>query len=142
MAASIPTGPWSQSLGNVLGRLRDKGQSTLMAALGPAPEAPKPELPGLQGEALARHHIGLAIAALRKPGSSKPELFRQLRLLINKFEQSTGRPELTSPEPTARPALPAMSRRTRLLSKAFEGANALARWRATSQKDPSEMRAA
>lgn len=142
MSATILGTSWPRSLNQVVERLRDRAPSSLMAALRPAPEAAKPELPGLQGEALARHHLALAMEAIRKPGSSKPELFRTLRLLLNGFEQATGRPQFANPIPSAQPALPAMTRRTRLLSRAFESANALAAWRTESTQPVGKQRAA
>lgn len=140
MPASILGTSWPRSLNQVVERLRDRRPSSLLAALRPAPQPAKPELPGLQGEALARHHLALAVDALRKPGSSKPELFRTLRLLLNGFEQATGRPEFTSPVANEQLALPALSRRTRLLSRAFESANSLAAWRKASDRSLGESR--
>ncbi len=141
MAAIQIPGPWSHSLGSALSRLRERGQSTIQAALAPAPLPPRAELPGLVGEALARHHIALAVAALSKPGKSKPEVFRELRLLINAFEQLTGRPQLQPAAVDERPALPPMSRRARLVNRAFESANAVAAWRAPKPMRDSQQHA-
>ena len=113
--ALVPTKtPWTDTFN----KLRTRGQQTLMAVL--APEETGAETT-LNGDALARHHIAKALDALREPGQSKPQTFAKLRLLLNAYEQ--GR----SPAPlVTQPQTPLISRRARLMSRAFQGA---ASWR-------------
>jgi len=128
---------WSHSLGQTVGRLRKRGRDTLMAALAPAPiESPR-SLPTLQGEPLAKHHLSLALNALRDTGLSKTDSFRKLRLLVNAVEQSRLATSTLPPAPTAAPE-PPLSRRERLLSRAFESAQILG-WR--SERDERAARA-
>jgi hypothetical protein len=102
---------------------------------------PTKALPDLQGEALAKHHLGLALDALRGPGESKPEGFRKLRLLINAFEQGAGprdRPSRKTPVVVKTPTPIHLSRRARLLNKAFEGAHLVSSWRNGGSTQPSD----
>ena len=120
--------------------LRSRGRIGLLAALG-APEAtPSPALPDLQGEALARHHLALALDACHEQGRSKPDAFRALRLLVNKLEQGRvpALPKISVPAGLLEEA--PTRRRSRLLSRAFLGAHALGDWRKGSPESPAEMR--
>jgi hypothetical protein len=125
--------PGLQAFSKRLDTLRSRGQA-IRAALGttaPPAKEPTKELPSLKGEALARHHLALAIDAMRAPGVSKPESFRKLRLLLNILEQGAHksmRPD-TKPVVVTPPAL--LSRRARLLNKAFESAHLVSAWRNT-----------
>ncbi len=89
--------PWSQSIGGKIGSALRKG-SEMRAALS-APQPPL-ALPTLKDQALARHHLNLALAALHQPGAGKPERFRKLRLLVNTMEQGHSLP---APTPVALP---------------------------------------
>ena len=118
-----------------LDSLRTRGRASVRAALGQGPEsAAKHALPDLRGEALAKHHLGLAIDAMSGPGVSKPEGFRKIRLLVNSLEQgAVPRPRPSRKTPvvvkTPAPAPVQLSRRARLLNKAFEGAHLVSSWR-------------
>jgi len=120
------------SLSARLQTLRSRGRTTLLAALG-APEAvPSPALPTMQGDALAKHHLALALAALTEPGTSKPRTFGKLRLLINQLEQGKLPTATRVSVPSAPPKLlesVTISRRARLMNRAFQGAQHLAQWR-------------
>jgi hypothetical protein len=112
--------------------LRSRGQAGVRAALSANPEAVPKVLPDLQGETLAKHHLGLAIDALQGPGVSKPEGFRKLRLLVNSLEQGAAprhRPSRKTPVTVKTPAPVHLSRRARLLNKAFESAHLVSSWR-------------
>lgn len=91
--------PLSQSVGSFL----RKRSEQVRDALAP-PQTPPPALPRLQGKALAKQHLNLALAALHEEGTSKTERFRKLRLLINTMEQG---PVLSAPQ-----ADPAVIRKT------------------------------
>jgi hypothetical protein len=113
--------------------LRSRGQAGVRAALGVNSEANPPNaLPNLQGQSLAKHHLGLALDALSEPGTSKPESFRKLRLLVNSLEQGAGprpRPSRKTPVVVKTPTPVHLSRRARLLNKAFESAHLVSSWR-------------
>jgi hypothetical protein len=113
--------------------IRSRGQAGVRAALRVNSEANPPKgLPNLQGETLAKHHLGLALDALQGPGVSKPDGFRKLRLLVNSLEQGAGprpRPSRKTPARVKTPAPVHLSRRARLLNKAFEGAHLVSSWR-------------
>ncbi len=113
--------------------LRSRGQAGVRAALGVNSEANPPRvLPNLQGEALAKQHLGLALDALQVPGVSKPDGFRKLRLLVNSLEQGGSlRPRSSKKTPVIvkTPSPVHLSRRARLLNKAFEGAQLVSSWR-------------
>lgn len=128
---------WSGALTSTVGRLRNRGRHTLMAALGPAEEEKPKVLPALHGAALAKHHLQLAIDALHEPGMGKPEAFRKLRLQVNRLEQSGVRriPRIEAPK-TAQPTL---SRREKLLGRAFDSAQMLAGWRASKKSSAQHI---
>ena len=113
--------------------IRSRGQAGVRAALRVNSEANPPKgLPNLQGETLAKHHLGLALDALQGPGVSKPDGFRKLRLLVNSLEQGSGlrpRPSRKTPARVKTPTPVHLSRRARLLNKAFEGAHLVSSWR-------------
>ncbi len=137
----------AKALSSGLDALRKRGTVGLLAALA-APAAREPEaLPRPQGQALAKHHLALALEACQDVGSSKPQTFATLRLLVNQLEQ--GRlPKLTTvtvpsvtnmpPSTTSRPQ--ASTRRSRLLSRAFQGASQIAEWRKGAAESAIEMR--
>lgn len=132
--------PGLQALSRRLDTLRSRGQASLRAALGSSTAAkPTKVLPTLHGEALARHHLALAIDAMRGPGVSKPEGFRKLRLLLNTLEQGAH----TSTRPSNKPVVvtpPAsMTRRARLLNKAFESAHLVSAWRNSDSAEQSNQ---
>ena len=125
--------PRLMALGARFESLRSRGQAGVRAALGVNSEANPPKgLPNLQGETLAKHHLGLALDALQGPGISKPDGFRKLRLLVNSLEQGAGprpRPSKKTPVVVKTPAPVQLSRRARLLNKAFESAHLVSSWR-------------
>ncbi|MCP4444219.1 MAG: hypothetical protein GY811_02590 [Myxococcales bacterium] len=132
----------AKTLSTRLETLRNRGRQGLLAALG-APEAPvSPELPKPKGEALAKHHLALALEACRDAGTSKPQAFAKLRLLINGLEQG----RLPTPTTVSVPKMPESSamptppRRSRLLSRAFHSANQIAEWRKGSADSQSALR--
>ncbi len=136
MSRRFPTG----TLTGRFESLRSRGRSTLLAALAAPEAAPKPALPQLRGKALATHHLALALEACQERGTTKPEAFAALRLLINQFEQGRApMPTPASPQSLAAPAVTVApepsARRSRLLSRAFHGAtNQLADWRGGSSQ--------
>ncbi len=116
-------------LGARLGPLRSRGRTALLAALG-APETTS-TFPKLQGEALAKHYLALALEACQDVGTSKPQAFGKLRLLVNKLEQGripSRPPEIVVPPSAQGPT----SRRSRLLSRALQSAQQLAQGRSLS----------
>lgn len=137
----------AKALSSRLESLRQRGRVSLLAALG-APQAPEPEaLPRLMGAALAKHHLAIALEACREVGSSKPQTFAKLRLLVNQLEQ--GRiPKLTTVAVPSVKDLPPQrqsrfeptSRRQWLLSRAFQSANQIAEWRKGASESAAEMR--
>jgi hypothetical protein len=133
--------PRFMSLSGRLEQLRTRGEATVRAALG-APEQAAPKgLPDLQGEALAKHHLGIALDALSGPGISKPEGFRKLRLLVNSLEQGAPkrpRPSKRTPVIVKMPSPIHLSRRARLLNKAFESAHLVSSWRTGSPAQTSD----
>ena len=112
----------AKALGARLGPLRSRGRTALLAALG-ASET-KSTFPKLQGEALAKHYLALALEACQDVGTSKPVAFGKLRLLVNKLEQ--GRIPTRPPAVVAAPVPSPTSRRSRLLSRALQSAQDLA----------------
>jgi hypothetical protein len=93
--------PLRKSITRGIARLRSEGQRHL----GTARERKPRPLPSLRGDDLAREHLEGALDALREPGTSKPEAFRKLRLLVNQLEQSGGRKKASfSPVPLPEPA--------------------------------------
>ena len=136
----------AKALSSRLDTLRERGKVGLRAALA-APKTAKPEaLPRLQGPALAKHHLALALEACQDGGSTKPQAFAKLRLLVNQLEQ--GRiPKLTTvtvpsvkgvPSSAAVGSERATTRRGRLLSRAFQSANQITEWR-SSRESTSEL---
>ncbi len=131
-----------------LDSIRSRGRASVRAALGESPEsAPKKVLPDLQGEALAKQHLGLALDAMTGPGVSKPDGFRKIRLMLNSLEQGAGprpRPSRKTPVVVKTPAPVNLSRRARLLNKAFESAHLVSSWRhgAPSQQASAQQASA
>lgn len=107
----------AKALSARLGPLRSRGRTALLAALG-ASETKSNTFPKLQGEALAKHYLALALEACQDAGTSKPVAFGKLRLLVNKLEQ--GRIPTRPPVVVAAPAPTPTSRRSRLLSRVFQ----------------------
>jgi hypothetical protein len=116
-----------------LDTIRSRSRASVRAALGESAEsAPRPALPDLRGAALAKHHLELALDAMSGPGVSKPEGFRKIRLLLNSLEQGAAprpRPSQKTPVVVKTPAPVQLSRRARLLNKAFESAHLVSSWR-------------
>ncbi len=122
--------------------IRSRGKASVRAALGSSLEsAPPKELPDLQGEALAKHHLGLALDAMSGPGVSKPDGFRKIRLLLNGLEQGAAprhRPSQKTPVSVKTPPPIHLSRRARLLNKAFESAHMVSSWRNAGSAQQSD----
>lgn len=125
--------PGLQAFSKRLDTLRTRGQAIRAALTNvPATEPTTKELPSLKGEPLARHHLALAIDAMRAPGVSKPESFRKLRLLLNTLEQGAHKAMRPDTKPVVVTPPPAhLSRRARLLNRAFESAHLVSAWRNT-----------
>ncbi len=132
----------TRTLSTKFDTLRNRGRLGLLAALGAPEAAESPILPKLEGEALAKHHLTLALEACRVAGTSKPHAFAKLRLLVNKLEQGHVLPPTTVKVPTAPEVnnAPTSRRRSRLLSRAFQGASHFAEWRKDTIDSLSEMR--
>lgn len=82
---------WSTLLrgsANAIARRAGRRARDLVARLAPADVAPPRELPRKDGVELARDRLGEAAAALLGKGATAAEAFRQLRLELNRLEQS------------------------------------------------------
>ena len=140
MADLTSFAPRLQAFSARLDTIRSRGQASLRTALGSS-SSPKlaKALPSLQGEALARHHLALAIEAMRGAGVSKPEGFRKVRLLLNTLEQGARPLSRPSNKPVLLTPPAAMSRRARLLNKAFESAQLVSAWRSADSAEQSSQ---
>lgn len=133
--------PRFMALSGRLDQLRSRGEATVRAALGAPQQAMPKVLPDLQGEALAKYHLGIALDALGGPGISKPEGFRKLRLMLNGLEQGAPRrprPSRKTPVVVKTPTPVHLSRRARLLSKAVARAHLVSSWRNGGAEQTSE----
>jgi hypothetical protein len=84
--------------------------------------------------------MALAIDAMRGPGVSKPESFRKLRLMLNTLEQGAHKPARPSNTPVVVTPPALLSRRARLLNKAFESAHLVSAWRNTDSSAQRDTR--
>lgn len=81
---------WSQLLHAArrhLHRAAEGQVRRVLARLAPAPAAPPPELPRMDGPELARLRLAEAAGALLGKGATQAEAFRLLRLELNRLEQ-------------------------------------------------------
>ena len=134
----------AKALSSRLDTLRERGKVGLRAALA-APKTAEPEaLPRLQGPALAKPHLALALEACQDVGSTKPQTFAKLRLLVNQLEQGRIPKLTTATVPSVKGASAAVgserasTRRGRLLSRAFQSANQITEWR-SGRESTSEL---